>query len=88
MLFDGIEEIIDDEALIKEHFTPHYRPWRQRIAIVPDGDLFHAIASGKASVVTDDIECFTPEGILLKSGKTLEADIIITATGLQPQRAG
>ncbi len=81
MLFEGIKEIIDDEELIKEHFTPHYLPWRQRIAKVPDGDLFHAIARGEASAVTDHIERFTPEGILLKSGKTLEADIIITATG-------
>ena len=81
MLFDGIKEVIDDEALIKDHFTPHYLPWRQRIAKVPDGDLFHAIARGEASVVTDHIERFTPEGILLKSGKTLETDIIITATG-------
>lgn len=80
-LFEGIREIIDDEALIKEHFTPDYLPWRQRIAKVPDGDLFHAIARGDASVATDHIERFTPEGILLKSGKTLEADIIITATG-------
>ena len=80
-LFDGIKEIIDDEELIKEHFTPHYLPWRQRIAKVPDGDLFHAINRGEASAVTDHIERFVPEGILLKSGKTLEADIIITATG-------
>lgn len=80
-LFEAIREIIDDEALIKEHFTPHYLPWRQRIAKVPDGDLFHAIAAGDASVATDHIERFTSEGILLKSGKTLEADIIVTATG-------
>lgn len=81
MLFEGIKEIIDDEDLIKEHFTPHYLPWRQRIAKVPDGDLFHAIARGEASAVTDHIDRFVPEGILLTSGKTLEADIIITATG-------
>ena len=80
-LFEGIREIIDDEALIKEHFTPHYLPWRQRIAKVPDGDLFHAIARGDASAVTDHIDRFVPEGILLKSGETLQADIIITATG-------
>jgi cation diffusion facilitator CzcD-associated flavoprotein CzcO len=66
---------------VKEHFTPRYRPWRQRIAFVPDGDIFQGIASGKASVVTDEIERFTEKGILLKSGKELEADIIITATG-------
>ncbi len=69
------------EETVKEHFTPRYRPWRQRIAFVPDGDIFQGIASGKASVVTDEIERFTEKGILLKSGKELEADIIVTATG-------
>jgi cation diffusion facilitator CzcD-associated flavoprotein CzcO len=63
------------------HFTPGYRPWRQRIAFIPDGDFLEAIRAGKASVVTDEIESFTEDGILLKSGKSLEADIIITATG-------
>jgi cation diffusion facilitator CzcD-associated flavoprotein CzcO len=66
---------------IATHFTPSYRPWRQRIAFVPDADLFKGIASGKASVVTDEIERFTETGIQLKSGKALNADIIITATG-------
>jgi cation diffusion facilitator CzcD-associated flavoprotein CzcO len=66
---------------IATHFTPSYRPWRQRIAFVPDADLFQGIKSGKASVVTDEIDRFTKQGILLKSGKTLEADIIVTATG-------
>ncbi len=66
---------------IATHFTPNYRPWRQRIAFVPDADLFKGIASGKASVVTDEIERFTETGIRLKSGKALQADIIITATG-------
>ncbi len=66
---------------VDKHFTPTYRPWRQRIAFVPDGDIFQGIASGKASVVTDEIERFTENGILLKSGETLEADIIVTATG-------
>jgi cation diffusion facilitator CzcD-associated flavoprotein CzcO len=63
------------------HFTPKYRPWRQRIAFVPDADLFESIRDGKASVVTDEIARFAEEGILLKSGTTLEADIIVTATG-------
>jgi cation diffusion facilitator CzcD-associated flavoprotein CzcO len=63
------------------HFTPSYRPWQQRIAYVPDGDLFEAIKTGKVSVVTDHIDRFTAEGILTKSGELLEADIIITATG-------
>ncbi len=66
---------------IARHFTPNYRPWRQRIAFVPEGDIFKGIRSGKASVVTDEIERFTEKGVLLKSGQTLEADIIITATG-------
>ena len=66
---------------IETHFTPKYRPWRQRIAFIPDGDLFKGIAAGKASVVTDEIERFTEKGVLLKSGKELEADIIVTATG-------
>jgi cation diffusion facilitator CzcD-associated flavoprotein CzcO len=63
------------------HFTPRYRPWRQRIAFVPDGDLFQGIASGKATMVTDEIDRFTEKGVLLKSGQELKADIIITATG-------
>jgi cation diffusion facilitator CzcD-associated flavoprotein CzcO len=66
---------------VETHFTPKYRPWQQRIAFVPDGDLFQAIRAGKASVVTGEIDKFTEAGILLKSGKLLEADIIITATG-------
>jgi cation diffusion facilitator CzcD-associated flavoprotein CzcO len=66
---------------VEKHFTPSYRPWRQRIAFVPDADLFLAIKSGKASVVTDEIDRFSGEGILLKSGDTLKADIIVTATG-------
>jgi cation diffusion facilitator CzcD-associated flavoprotein CzcO len=69
------------EQNVEKHFTPSYRPWRQRIAFVPDADLFQAIKSGKASVVTDEIERFTKDGILLKSGETLKADIIVTATG-------
>ena len=63
------------------HFTPRYRPWRQRIAFIPDGDLFQAIRDGRASVVTDEIERFTPTGLQLKSGEHLGADIIVTATG-------
>ena len=65
------------------HFIPNYNPWEQRFCMAPDGDFFKAIRSGKASVVTDHIDCFVENGIQLKSGKTLEADIIITATGLK-----
>ena len=63
------------------HFTPSYRPWQQRLAYVPDGDLFQCIKSGKVSVVTDHIERFTEGGIITRSGELLEADIIISATG-------
>jgi cation diffusion facilitator CzcD-associated flavoprotein CzcO len=80
-LLGQISAVLGPDYDIATHFTPSYRPWRQRIAFVPDADLFHGIKSGKASVVTDEIDRFTEGGILLKSGKTLEADIIVTATG-------
>ena len=80
-LLDGVRSILGPKYDMESHFTPSYRPWRQRIAFVPDGDLFHGIAAGKASVVTDDIDRFTQHGILLKSGEELQADIIVTATG-------
>lgn len=65
-----------------KHFTPPYNPWDQRLCAVPNGDMFKALRKGKASVVTDQIDRFVDKGILLKSGQVLEADIIITATGL------
>jgi cation diffusion facilitator CzcD-associated flavoprotein CzcO len=68
---------------IDTHFTPHYNPWDQRLCVVPNGDLFKAIREGTASVVTDRIATFTEKGLLLESGSELEADIIITATGLE-----
>ena len=80
-LLGGVRHFLGPDYDIDTHFTPTYRPWRQRLAFVPDGDLFKGIASGKASVVTDEIERFTERGILCKSGRELEADIIITATG-------
>ncbi|HET8695321.1 MAG TPA: NAD(P)/FAD-dependent oxidoreductase [Aquabacterium sp.] len=73
---------------VDEHFNPPYNPWDQRLCAVPDGDLFKAISSGKASVVTDHIQTFTEKGVLLKSGKELQADIIVTATGLNLQMFG
>lgn len=66
---------------IDTHFTPRYRPWQQRIAFMPNGDLFASLREGKASIVTDEIEEFVANGIRLKSGGTVEADIIVTATG-------
>jgi cation diffusion facilitator CzcD-associated flavoprotein CzcO len=68
---------------VATHFTPRYNPWDQRLCLVPDGDLFREINAGRMSIVTDHIERFTGSGIKLKSGEELEADIIVTATGLQ-----
>lgn len=70
------------------NFTPRYMPWDERLCAVPNGDLFKVLASGSASVVTDQIETFTEKGILCKSGRELEADIIVTATGLNIQMLG
>ena len=69
------------EAAVDTHFNPRYRPWQQRIAFVPDADLFKAIRSGQAAVVTDQIETFTATGIQLQSGQHLAADVVVTATG-------
>jgi monooxygenase len=68
---------------IDTHFKPRYEPWDQRMCIVPDGDLFEAISAGRVSVVTDRIETFTENGVTLESGRELEADLIVTATGLK-----
>jgi monooxygenase len=67
---------------IDTHFKPHYNPWDQRLCVCPDGDLFEALRGGNADVVTDHIETFTPHGIRLKSGRELEADVVVSATGL------
>ncbi len=79
-LLADVSAIIGPE-LTAQHFTPRYEPGLQRICFVPDGDLFHAMVDGKASVVTDEIEMFTNDGIRLKSGQMLPADVVITATG-------
>lgn len=68
---------------VDTHFNPPYDPWDQRLCVVPDGDLFKAISSGAAEVVTDHIETFTPTGIRLASGRELTADVVVTATGLK-----
>jgi cation diffusion facilitator CzcD-associated flavoprotein CzcO len=80
-LMESIKPLLPEGFDIDKHFNPRYRPWQQRLAVLPEGDMFKAIKAGKASVVTDEIESFTETGILLKSGETLEADIVITATG-------
>lgn len=73
---------------IDPHFVPSYRPWQQRMCITPGGDFFQALRSGKGDIATDHIETVTESGIKLKSGATLDADIIVTATGLKMQLAG
>ncbi len=83
----GIQKELGD-AYEKKHFDPTYNPWDQRLCLVPDSDLFKAIKEKKAEIVTDKIEKFTEKGILLKSGRELEADIIVTATGLVVQLLG
>ena len=80
-LLSGVKEYLEPDYDVDTHFTPKYRPWRQRIAFVPDGDIFEGIKAGKATMVTDEIDRFSEKGILLQSGKELEADIIVTATG-------
>ena len=84
-LIDQVRGHLGDDYDVDKHFTPRYMPWDQRLCLVPNGDIFNAINSGKASVVTDTIDTFTEEGIKLDSGEELEADIIITATGLNMQ---
>jgi cation diffusion facilitator CzcD-associated flavoprotein CzcO len=80
-LLAGVKAFLGDSVDIERHFTPRYRPWRQRIAFIPDGDLFRAIREGKASVATDEIARFDAGGIVLASGERLDADVVVTATG-------
>ena len=81
-IIKGVRHALGPDYDVATHFTPRYNPWEQRLCLVPDGDMFQAIKSGRASVVTDHIETFTENGIQLKSGRQLDADIIVTATGL------
>jgi monooxygenase len=86
-LLSRVKKQIGDQSDMR-HFTPSYNPWDERLCIVPSGDLFKAIRAGTASVETDHIDRFTTDGIRLKSGQELKADIIVTATGLQVQMLG
>ncbi len=86
-LVSGVRKRLGPGADMR-HFTPDYQPWDQRLCVVPDGDLFEAIKSGKASVVTGEIGTFTEQGVQLTSGEVLPADIIVTATGLDMQTLG
>lgn len=83
MLATGLKRQLPPGYDIATHFTPRYNPWDQRFCAVPNGDLFKAISAGAASVVTDRIDRFTQRGLLLTSGNELEAEVIVTATGLE-----
>ncbi|MFL5297861.1 MAG: flavin-containing monooxygenase [Phenylobacterium sp.] len=81
-IIDMVRAQLGPDYDVETHFTPRYNPWDQRLCLVPDADLFEAIKAGRASVVTDHIESFTETGLKLTSGRTLDADIVVTATGL------
>ena len=87
-MLDLVREELPPDYDIETHFSPRYNPWDQRVCLVPNGDLFAAIRNKTASIVTDHIERFTENGILLKSGRELPADIIVTATGLNLEVLG
>lgn len=82
-LLAQVRQALGPDFDVRRHFSPTYNPWDERLCLVPNGDLFEAIRSGKASVVTDHIDTFTETGIRLQSGEELEADVIVTATGLE-----
>ncbi len=88
LIIDAARGQLGPEYDVDTHFKPTYNPWDQRVCLVPDGDLFKSIRSGKVDVVTDHIERFTETGLLLRSGKELAADVIVTATGLKVQLMG
>ena len=88
LLTRGVQRSLGENFDTQSHFAPKYDPWDQRLCLVPDSDLFREMRNGRASIVTDEIDRFTHSGVLLRSGKELEADIIITATGLVVQLLG
>jgi monooxygenase len=83
-----VRQMLGADYDVKTHFTPRYNPWDQRMCLAPDADFFRSIRSGKAEVVTDQIDTFTETGICLQSGRELPADIVVTATGLKLQMLG
>jgi monooxygenase len=87
-LLEEVAKLLPPDYDIGTHFTPRYNPWDQRLCLVPDADMFEALSKGSASIVTGEIDRFTETGIRLKNGETLEADIVVTATGLKLQLAG
>ena len=87
-LVDLVSDALGPDYDVDKHFTPKYNPWDQRLCLIPNGDLFKSIRKGKTQVITDQIETFTERGLKLASGEELEADIIVTATGLNMQVMG
>ncbi len=83
LLLAAVRKSLGPDYDVETHFTPRYKPWDQRVCLVPNGDLFRTIRSGRASVVTDHIEAFTEKGLALRSGAELEASVVVTATGLE-----
>jgi monooxygenase len=88
LIAGGVRAALGPDYDVAQHFTPRYNPWDQRLCLAPDGDFFAAIKSGDASIATDEIERFTPTGLQLKSGAHLDADLVVTATGLNLQVLG
>jgi cation diffusion facilitator CzcD-associated flavoprotein CzcO len=87
-LINLVREALGPDYDVDTHFTPRYNVWDQRVCLIPDGDLFEALKAGRASVVTSEIERFTPHGLMLRDGQELDADIIVTATGLEMEFCG
>jgi len=88
LLIKGVKRALPKHINIEKHFTPNYFPWDQRLCLVPDGDLFEALQKENCDIVTDHVDQFEPNGIRLKSGQLLEADIVVSATGLSIQVLG
>jgi Predicted flavoprotein involved in K+ transport len=88
LLRRGVKRALPPGYDVDTHFNPRYNPWDQRLCLVPDGDLFKAISAGRAEIVTDQVDTFTENGIRLESGAELDADLIVTATGLNLQFLG
>ena len=78
-----VQKALGSDFDVRQHFTPRYNPWTQRVCALPDGDLFKVLKAGRANVVTNEVAHFTPDGVVLQSGQQLQADIVVVATGLQ-----
>jgi cation diffusion facilitator CzcD-associated flavoprotein CzcO len=86
-LLDEVRKLLPEGYDVGTHFTPRYNPWDQRLCLVPDADMFEAVSKGSAEIVTGEIESFAEDGVRLKDGRALAADIVVTATGLKLQLA-